>query len=151
MNLQPLIHAINGLAIELAAGVSLSIDCGLVISPVIHLVGETVRIGSPQFPQLGLDVSPLASRLYPILTAVSQGKPVQVGGFAVDFHGQLPRITARPQTGCVRLTWRTAPAIDVAWVPQIVDPALSFIDVFADRLRLVGTFGERSIPLEGLL
>lgn len=151
MNLQPLIDAINGLAIELAAGVSLSVDCGLVISPVIHLVGETVRIGSPQFPQLGLDVSPLASRLYPILEAITHGKPVKVGGYAVDFHGQLPRITAQPVRGGVDLTWRTRPVIDVRWVPNVVDPTLGHVEVYADRLVLVGSFGARVIPLEGLL
>lgn len=150
MSLQRIIDTINGKRVTLSPGISLDIDQGITLKPVIvqgPAAGDGVAIYFPEWPSLTIGFTPAAVKVWSILMSIAGNEPADIAGHLIDFHGQLPSIHPRPAINALRLKWLRSPVIDMRWIPDRFDPSIHYADLFADRLEIVGSFGMRSIPL----
>ena len=152
MNLGTIIDFINGRPISVGTGIHADVDEGISLSPVIVSTDPQDRALSlyvTQWPSLSITFTPDAVNVWSILFAIAGDQPAEIHGYAVDFHGQLPKVTPCRAKGCLRLSWIKPPVIDLRWVPSGLDPQISYAELYPSRIELVGGRWSKVIDFGG--
>lgn len=137
-SLKSVIDLLCGVPVAALPGVTVGIDRPDYLTPVLSLVRDTVRISFPQWLPVLVEIDSLETKLFPIAEAIAKNQSVELGGYWVDFHGQLPRITPKPLQSCLELTWPTEPRIDVRFLPGRFDPVIRSVTVFSNGAQVNG-------------
>lgn len=141
------INLLNGLPLTVSTGVTVQLDSPQYLTPVVTLVRESVRFSFPQWLPLMIGIEAIETRVYPIVEAIAENQPVDIGGYWVDFHGQLPRITPKPLQSCLELTWPTEPRIDMRFVPSKLDPVIRSVTLFSNGAQVNGHGWQKWVEL----